>query len=75
VLLKTPRILIKLSTACTGSYPITKANFYNDGAFRFQKALHKNMNIRRITPFIQSLIMYDLEGKRHTLECGLEEST
>jgi hypothetical protein len=50
VLLETPRILRKLSTPCTGPYPVT--NVYNNGTIRIQKGIvSERVNIRRITPF------------------------
>jgi hypothetical protein len=49
VLLETPRILRKLSTPCTGPYPIT--NVYKNGTIRIQKGIvSERVNIRRITP-------------------------
>jgi hypothetical protein len=50
VLLETPGILRKLSTPCTGPYPVTQV--YNNGTVRIQKGIVKELvNIRRIAPF------------------------
>jgi hypothetical protein len=53
VLLETPGTLSKLSTPCTGPYPVT--NVYKNGAIRIQKRIVSGkVNIRRITPFDQN---------------------
>jgi hypothetical protein len=50
VLVETPGILQKLSTPCTGPYPVT--NIYKNGTIRIQKGIvSERVNIRRITPF------------------------
>jgi hypothetical protein len=50
VLLETPGILLKLSTPCTGPYPV--ANVYKNGTIRIQKGIvSERLNIRVITPF------------------------
>ena len=50
VLLETPGILRKLSTTCSGPYPVTKA--YKNGTIRIQKGIvSERVNIRRISPF------------------------
>jgi hypothetical protein len=57
VVLETPEILRKLSTPCTGPYPVT--NVYKNGTIRIQKGkkgiVSARLNIRRITPFNQKL--------------------
>jgi hypothetical protein len=56
VLLETPGILRKLSTRCTGPYPVT--NVYKNGTIIIQKGktgiVSERVNIRRITPFNQN---------------------
>jgi hypothetical protein len=53
VLLETHRILWKLSTPCTGPYPVT--NVYKNGTISIQKVkngiVSERVNICRITPF------------------------
>jgi hypothetical protein len=53
VLIETPRILRKLSTPCTGPYPVT--NVYKNGKIRIEKdkkgIVSERVNIRRITLF------------------------
>jgi hypothetical protein len=50
VLLETPGILRKLSTPCTGPYPVT--NIYKNGKIQIQKGIvSERVNIRRICPF------------------------
>jgi hypothetical protein len=72
--LETPRILQKLSTHCTGPYPVT--NVYKNGKIRIQKwILSEKENICRITPFNEEsdcLIKYDLGDKGHTIEYELK---
>jgi hypothetical protein len=49
----TPEILRKLSTPCTGPYPVT--NVYKNGTIRIQKGIvSERLNILRITPFHQN---------------------
>jgi hypothetical protein len=62
VLLETPGILRKLLTPGTRTYPVT--NVYKNGTIRIQKGIvSERVNIRRITPFNQTLFKYDLGGK------------
>jgi hypothetical protein len=53
VLLEGPGILRKLSTFCTGPYPVT--NVYKNGTIRIQKVkneiVSERVNILRIIPF------------------------
>ena len=50
VLLETPGILRKLSTPCTGPYPVTQV--YNCSTVQIQKGIvTEQVNIRRISPF------------------------
>jgi hypothetical protein len=50
VLLETPGILWKLSTPCTGPYPITKV--YKNGTIQIQKGIvAEKVKLRRISPF------------------------
>ena len=50
VLLETPEILRKLSTPCTGSYPVT--NVYKNGTIQIQKGIvSERVDIYRISPF------------------------
>jgi hypothetical protein len=55
LLLETPGILRKLSTPCTGPYPVM--NVYKNGTIRIQKGkkriVSERMNICIITPFNQ----------------------
>jgi hypothetical protein len=45
MLLETPGILRKLSTSCTGPYPVT--NVYKNGTIRIQKGIvSERVNIR-----------------------------
>jgi hypothetical protein len=54
MLLETPRILRKLSTPCTGPYPVT--NVYKNGTISIQKGIvSERVNIRRITRFNQDI--------------------
>jgi hypothetical protein len=53
VLLETLGILRKLSTPCTGPYPVT--NVYKNGTIRIQRGIvSERANIRRIAPFNQT---------------------
>jgi phage-related protein len=50
VLLETHGILRKLSSSCTGTYPVTKV--YKNGTIQIQKGIiSERVNIRRICPF------------------------
>jgi hypothetical protein len=52
LLLETPGILRKLSTPCTGPFPVT--NVYKNGTISIQKGiLLERVNTQRITPFNQ----------------------
>jgi hypothetical protein len=52
VILEAPGILRKLSTPCTGPYPVM--NIYKYVTIRIQKGIvSERVNIRRITPFNQ----------------------
>jgi hypothetical protein len=64
VLLETPGILQKMSTPCTGPYPVT--NVYKNGTIRIQNGIvPERVNIHRITPFNQ--IECNIESILHTL--------
>jgi hypothetical protein len=71
VLLETTGILRKLSTPCTGPYPVT--NVYQNGTIRIQKdikELHQKELIFVESLHIQSIkspIKYNLGGELHTI--------
>jgi hypothetical protein len=55
VLLETPGILRKLSTPCTGPYPVP--DVHKNGTIRIQKEIvSERVNIHKITPFHQKRI-------------------
>jgi hypothetical protein len=79
VLLETPGILWKLSTPCTGPYPVT--NVYKNGTIRIQKGTKEFYQKEWISVeslhSIKTPIKYGLEGKYlgtewHTLEYELK---
>jgi hypothetical protein len=74
VLLETSGILRKLSTSCTGPYPVT--DVYKNGTIRIQKGKKELYQKEWISVeslhSIKSPIKYDLGGKWHTTEYELK---
>jgi hypothetical protein len=77
VLLEIPGILRKLSTPCTGPYPVT--NVYKNGTIRIQndkKELYQKKWISvESLHSIKSPIEYDLGGEWHTIEYESNDNT